>query len=36
MAIYQSINAQLCYILDPKEVCGDDFPGETFRVQKEK
>ena len=22
--------------LDPKEVHGDDFPGETFRVLKEK
>jgi hypothetical protein len=26
----------LCYILDPKEVYGEDFPGETFRVLKEK
>ncbi len=24
------------YILDPKEVHGEDFPGETFRVLKEK
>jgi hypothetical protein len=24
------------YILDPKEVYGEDFPGETFRVLKEK
>jgi hypothetical protein len=24
------------YILDPKEVPGEDFPGETFRVLKEK
>lgn len=24
------------YILDPKEVHGDAFPGETFRVLKEK
>jgi hypothetical protein len=23
-------------ILDPKEVYGEDFPGETFRVLKEK
>ncbi len=23
-------------ILDPKEVHGEDFPGETFRVLKEK
>ena len=22
--------------VDPKDVYGDDFPGETFRVQKEK
>ncbi len=22
--------------LDPQEVCGSDFPGETFRVLKEK
>lgn len=26
----------LRYILDPKEVYGLDFPGETFRVLKEK
>ena len=26
----------LRYILDPKEVHGEDFPGETFRVLKEK
>ena len=24
------------YVLDPKEVHGEDFPGETFRVVKEK
>ena len=24
------------YILDPKDVYGPDFPGETFRVLKEK
>lgn len=24
------------YILDPTDVCGADFPGETFRVLKEK
>lgn len=23
------------YLLDPKEVYGEDFPGETFRVLKE-
>jgi hypothetical protein len=27
---------QFRYILDPKEVYGEDFPGETFRVLKEK
>ncbi len=27
---------KLCYILDPKEVHGEDFPGETFRVLKER
>ena len=24
------------YVLDPEDVFGPDFPGETFRVQKEK
>lgn len=27
---------ELRYILDPQDVYGDDFPGETFRVLKEK
>lgn len=27
---------ELRYILDPKDVYGDDFPSETFRVLKEK
>ena len=27
---------ELCYILNLKEVHGEDFPGETFRVLKEK
>ncbi|MCZ8285469.1 MAG: type II DNA modification enzyme, partial [Bacteroidia bacterium] len=27
---------ELIFILDPKSVYGDDFPGETFRVMKEK
>lgn len=27
---------ELRYILDPKEVYGEDFPGETFRVLKDK
>jgi hypothetical protein len=26
----------LRYILDPADVYGEDFPGETFRVLKEK
>lgn len=29
-------HADLRYILDPKEIHGEDFPGETFRVLKEK
>jgi hypothetical protein len=28
--------AELRYILNPKEVHGEDFPSETFRVLKEK
>lgn len=27
---------ELCYILGPKNVYGDDFPGETSRVLKDK
>ena len=27
---------ELRHILDPKEVYGEDFPGETFRVLKDK
>ncbi len=27
---------ELRYILDPQDVFGPDFPGETFRVLKEK
>ena len=27
---------ELRYILDPKDVFGNDFPSETFRVLKEK
>ena len=27
---------EMCYVLDPQEVYGSDFPGETFRVLKEK
>jgi len=31
-----SLSILVRYILDPKEVHGEDFPGETFRVLKEK
>ena len=34
--LYGHIRDELRYILDPKEVHGDDFPGKTFRVLKEK
>jgi hypothetical protein len=34
--LYGLTRDELCYILDPKEVHGGDFPGETFRVLKEK
>lgn len=27
---------ELCYILDPADVKGPDYPSETFRVLKEK
>ena len=27
---------ELCYVLNPKDVYGPDFPGETFRFLKEK
>jgi hypothetical protein len=30
--LYGLIRDELRYILDPKEVHGEDFPGETFRV----
>lgn len=33
--LYGLSREELRYILDPKEVMGDDFPGETFRVLKE-
>ncbi len=33
---YDLTRDELRYILDPKEVHGEDFPGETFRVLKEK
>jgi hypothetical protein len=34
--LYGLTRDELRYILDPKDVYGDDFPGETFRVLKEK
>jgi hypothetical protein len=34
--LYGLNREELRYILDPKDVYGPDFPGETFRVLKEK
>ena len=34
--LYGLIRDELRYILDPKEVHGEDFPSETVRVLKEK
>ena len=34
--LYGLARDELRYILDPKEVHGEDFPGETFRVLREK
>lgn len=34
--LYGLTTEELCYILDPQDVYGPDFPGETFRVLKEK
>jgi hypothetical protein len=34
--LYGLTRDELRYILDPKDVYGDDFPGETFRVLREK
>ena len=34
--LYDLTRDELRYILDPKDVYGPDFPGETFRVLKEK
>jgi hypothetical protein len=34
--LYGLTHDELRYILDPKEVYGEDFPRETFRVLKEK
>jgi len=36
MPLYGLTRDELRYILDPKDVYGPDFPGETFRVLKEK
>jgi hypothetical protein len=35
-ALYGLTRDELRYILDPKDVYGEDFPGETFRVLKER
>lgn len=34
--LYGLTRDELRYILDPKDVYGPDFPGETFRVLKER
>lgn len=34
--LYGLTREELEYILDPKSVKGEDFPGETFRVLKNK
>ncbi|MFQ5455357.1 MAG: Eco57I restriction-modification methylase domain-containing protein [Nitrospirota bacterium] len=34
--LYSLTRDELRYILDPQDVYGDNFPGETFRVLKEK
>jgi type I restriction-modification system DNA methylase subunit len=34
--LYRISREELRYVLDPKDVFGADFPGETFRVLKEK
>jgi hypothetical protein len=34
--LYGLTRDELCYILDPQDVYGEKFPGETFRVLKEK
>ncbi len=34
--LYGLTRDELRYVLDPQEVYGSDFPGETFRVLKEK
>jgi hypothetical protein len=34
--LYGLTRDELRYILGPKEIHGEDFPGETFRVLKDK
>ena len=34
--LYDLTEEELRYILDPSDVFGEDYPGETFRVLKEK
>jgi hypothetical protein len=34
--LYGLTRDELRYILDPKDVYGSDFPGETFRVLKDR
>jgi hypothetical protein len=34
--LYGLTEQELRYILDPKDIYGEDFPSETFRVLKEK
>ena len=34
--LYGLTEKELRYIVDPADVYGEDFPGETFRVLKEK
>ena len=34
--LYGITTEELRYILDPQDVYGSDFPGETFRVLKDK
>jgi|SRR5215472_968633 len=34
--LYSLTRDELRYILDPKDVYGPDFPGDTFRLLKEK
>ncbi len=34
--LYGLTRDELCYVLDPLDIYGQDFPGETFRVLKEK